>query len=158
MTRTQSNNQWSGGIAGHPAPKKLRVQKSAGKILASIIWDQGGVLLIDYLQKGQTISAEYYSYLPVQLKDIFKENLRGKLIKCVMFLHDIAPAYRALATLKKLAYLGFQCLGHPPYSTDLAPSDYHLSPGLKKTIESSPIFVRLGGHWCHEHVVGQTTF
>jgi hypothetical protein len=33
---------------------------------------------------------------------------------------------------KKLAYLGFQCLDHPPYSLDLAPSDYHLFPGLKK--------------------------
>jgi hypothetical protein len=24
---------------------------------------------------------------------------------------------------KKLAYLGFQCLDHPPYSLDVAPSD-----------------------------------
>ena len=40
----------------------------------------------------------------------------------------------------KLAYLGFQCLDHPPYSPDLAPSDYHLFPGLKKPIESSPFF------------------
>jgi histone-lysine N-methyltransferase SETMAR len=44
-------------------------------------------------------------------------------------------AYRALATQKELAYLGFQYLDHPPYSLDLAPSDYHLFPGLKKTIE-----------------------
>jgi hypothetical protein len=34
-----------------------------------------------------------------------------------------------------LAYLGFQCLDQPPYSPDLAPSDYHLFPGLKKKIE-----------------------
>ena len=43
-----------------------------------------------------------------------------------------APAHNALATQKKLAYLGFQCLDHTPYSLDLAPSDYHLFPGLKK--------------------------
>ena len=49
-----------------------------------------------------------------------------------MFLHDNAPAHQSLATQKKLAYLGFQCLDHPPYSPDLAPSDYHLFPGLKK--------------------------
>jgi len=49
-------------------------------------------------------------------------------------LHDNAPAHRALATQKKLAYLGFQCLDHPPYSPDLAPSDYHLFPGLKKQL------------------------
>jgi histone-lysine N-methyltransferase SETMAR len=40
-----------------------------------------------------------------------------------------------LATQKKLAYLGFQCLDHPPYSPDLAPSDYHLFPGLKKQLK-----------------------
>jgi hypothetical protein len=42
------------------------VQKSAGNVLASIIFgDQDGILLIDYLPKGQTINAEYYSYLLV---------------------------------------------------------------------------------------------
>ena len=45
----------------------------------------------------------------------------------------------------KLAYLGFQCLGHPPYSPDLIPSDYHLFPRPKKTIERSPFFVRRWG-------------
>jgi len=50
-------------------------------------------------------------------------------------LHDNAPSHRALATQKKLAYLGFQCLDHPNYSPDLAPSDYHLFPGLKKQLK-----------------------
>jgi hypothetical protein len=44
-----------------------------------------------------------------------------KVTKGVLFLHDNVPAHLALATQKKLAYLGFQCLDHPPYSTDLAP-------------------------------------
>jgi hypothetical protein len=42
---------------------------------------------------------------------------------------------QALATQEKLAYLGFQCLDHPPYSPDLDPSDYHLFPGLKKQLK-----------------------
>ena len=50
-------------------------------------------------------------------------------------MHDNAPAHRALATQKKLAYLGFQCLDHPSYSPNLAPSDYHLFPGLKKQLK-----------------------
>jgi len=71
VTRRQSNNQWSGGITAHTAyPKKFRVQNSAGKFLASIFWDRDGILLIDYLPKGQTINAEYYLSLLVQLKDI----------------------------------------------------------------------------------------
>jgi len=57
------------------------VQKSAGKVLASIFWDQDGILLIEYFQKGQTINAEYYSSLLVQLKGILKEKRRGKFTK-----------------------------------------------------------------------------
>jgi len=71
----------------------------------------------------------------VQLKDILKEKRRGKLNKGVLFLQDNAPAHRALSTQKKLIYLGFLCLDHPPYSPDLAPSDYHLFPGLKKQLK-----------------------
>ena len=50
-------------------------------------------------------------------------------------MHDNAPAQLALATQKKVAYLGFQCLDHPPYSPDLAPSEYHLFSGLKKQLK-----------------------
>jgi len=50
-------------------------------------------------------------------------------------MHDNAPAHRALATQKKLAYLRFHRLDHPPYSPDLAPSDYHLFPGLKNQLK-----------------------
>jgi histone-lysine N-methyltransferase SETMAR len=67
----------------------------------------------------------------MQLKDILKEKRRGKVTNLVLNLHDNAPAHRALATQKKLAYLDFQCLDHPPYYPDLAPSDYHLFSGLK---------------------------
>jgi len=93
--------------SGSPRPKKFRVQKTAGEVLASIFWDQDGILLIYYLPKGQTINAECYSSLLVQLKDILKEKRRGKIIKGVLFLHDNAPAHRALTTQRKLAYLGF---------------------------------------------------
>jgi len=94
----------------------------------------------------------------VQLKDILKEKRPGKVTKGVLYLDDNAPALRALATQKKLAYEGLQCLDHPPYSPDLAPSDYHMFPGLKKTIERSPYFVRSGGHCCRGDLVGRTTF
>jgi len=43
--------------SGSPCPKKFRVQKSAGKVLALIFWDQDNILLIDYLQKGQTVNS-----------------------------------------------------------------------------------------------------
>jgi len=69
------------------------VQKSAGKVLASIFWDKDGILPIDFLPNDQTINAEYYSSLLVQLKDILKEKSRGKVTKGVLFLHYSAPAH-----------------------------------------------------------------
>jgi hypothetical protein len=61
--------------SGSACPQKFRAQKSAGKVLASsIFWDQEGILHIDYLQKGQTMDAEYYPFLLVQLKVILKEK------------------------------------------------------------------------------------
>jgi len=50
-------------------------------------------------------------------------------------LHDNAAAHQAFATQKKLTYLGFQFLDDPLYSPDLAPSDYHLFPGLTKQLK-----------------------
>jgi len=120
----QQSMEWRHSVS--PRPRIFRVQKSAGKVLASIFWDQDGILLIDYLPKGQTINVEYYSSLLVQLKDILKEKRRGKFTKGVLFLHDNVPAHWTPAAQKKLAYLGFQCLDHPPYSPDLAPSACHL--------------------------------
>ena len=125
----QQSMEWR--HSGSHRPKKFRVQKSAGKFLASIFWNQDGILLIDYLPKGRTINAECYLSLLVQLKG----KGCGKFTKGVLFLHDNSPAHRALATQKKLAYLRFQFLDHPPYSPDLAPSGYHLFPGLKKQLK-----------------------
>ena len=59
---------------------------------------QDSILLIDYIPKGQTINAEYYSSMLVQLKDILKGKRRGKVVKVLLFLHDNVPAHRALAT------------------------------------------------------------
>ena len=121
--------------SGSPRPKKFGIPKSVGKFSPRFFWNKDGILPIDYLPKGQTIDAEYYSSLLVQLKDLFKEKRRVNVTKNVLFVHENAPAHRTLATQKKLAYLGFQCLDHPPYSPDLAPSDYHLFPGLKKQLK-----------------------
>ena len=143
--------------SGSTHPKKFRVEKSAGKVLALIFWDQDGILLIDYLPKGQTINSEYYSSLLVQLTGILKEKRRGKVTKWVLFLHDNVPAHRALATQKKLAYLGFLCLiTHPvlriwPRRTTTSSLDW-------KNNWKVAIFRPGGGHCCRGDLVRWTPF
>ena len=75
------------------------------------------------------------TYLCWLIEGHFERKSHRKVTKGFLFLHDNAPAHQALATQKKPAYLGFQCLHHPPYSPDLAPLDYHLFPELKKQLK-----------------------
>ena len=96
----QQSMEWRHSCLLLPAPKNSEC-KNPQKILASIFWDQDGILHIDYLPKGRTTNAEYYLSLLVQLKDILKEKrLHWKVINGVIFLKDNAPAHWALATQK----------------------------------------------------------
>ncbi len=47
-------------------------------------------------------------------------------------LHDNARAHSAVRTQEHLRHFGWTVLDHHPFSSDLAPSDYHLFPTLKK--------------------------
>ncbi|XP_076643528.1 histone-lysine N-methyltransferase SETMAR-like [Halictus rubicundus] len=53
---------------GESAPKKAKAVPSAGKVMATVFWDSGGVIFIDYLQKGKTITGAYYASLLDRLK------------------------------------------------------------------------------------------
>ena len=120
---------WHNGL---PRTKNFRVQKSARKVVASTFRYQDCIFLVDYLPKSQTLSTEYYLSLPMELKGILTEIFGSKFIKLVLYSHGNAPSDRALATQKKLTYLGFHCLDHPSYSPDLATFDYLLFARLKK--------------------------
>jgi histone-lysine N-methyltransferase SETMAR len=91
--------------------------------------------LVDGRISAKTI-AEQLGISRDRVGSIIQEDFdMRKVTKGVLFLHDSTPSHRALATQKKLVYLGFQCLDHPPYSPDLAPSDRHMFPGLKKQMK-----------------------
>ena len=107
---------------------------SAGKVMASIFWDAEGVLLVDYLEKGHTITGTYYVNLLHQLREKIKSLRRGKLARGVLFHQDNAPAHKSTVAMAAINECGFELLEHPPYSPDLAPSDYYLFPKLKKEL------------------------
>jgi Transposase. len=128
-TKNQSK-QWV--EAGGSAPKKAKTVKSAGKVMATVFWDAHGILLIDYLEKGSTIRGKYYRALLDQLIDAIKKKRPHLKKKKVLFLQDNAPVHTALDTMLKLREIHFELVDHPPFSPDLAPSDFFLFPNLKK--------------------------
>jgi histone-lysine N-methyltransferase SETMAR len=51
--------------------------------------------------------------------------------KKVIFHQDNAPAHKSVLAMGKLRDLHYELLENPPYSPDLAPSDFLLFPKLK---------------------------
>ena len=116
---------------GESAPKKAKTVLSAGKVMATIFWDAHGIILIHYLQKRKTITGEYYASLLDRFDGILKKKRPHLTKKKVLFHHDNAPAHTSAIATAKLFDLRYEILLHPPYSPDLAPSDYFLFSNMK---------------------------
>jgi len=54
-----------------------------------------------------------------------------------LLLHDNARPHTARATIDALETLKFEVLSHAPYSPDLAPSDFHFFPHLKRDLKGT---------------------
>ena len=121
--------QWT--RSGFPPPLKFRAQASAGKVMATIFWDMKGVIHIDYMPRKTTINGQYYGELLERLRNSIQQKRRGMWKRGVLLLHDNAPSHRSDVAQAALCELGFDKLPHPPYSPDLAPSDYYLFRHLK---------------------------
>ena len=91
-------------------------------------WTVRGVVYYELLPPNTTVTASYYCS---QLESVKAglDNRRPKHGK-VRFLHDNGRPHTAIMTMTKLKELDWEVLPHPPYSPDLAPSDYHLFRSL----------------------------
>ena len=117
-----------------PTPKRARTRPSAGKILMTVFWDCQGVVLLDFLPHKRTITGDYYASLLHKLRDAIKAKRRGKLTKGILLQHDNAPVHKSRVAQAAVRACGFEQVNHPPYSPDLAPSDFYLFPHLKREL------------------------
>ena len=92
-----------------------------------ICWDWKGVLYDELLLENQTINSNKYCSQLDQLKVSLDEK-RPELLnrKHIIFHQDNARLHVSLMTRQKLLQLGWEVLIHPPYSPDIAPSNFHL--------------------------------
>lgn len=128
-TKEQSK-QWI--ASGEPAPKKAKAVLSANKVMATVFWDARGIIHIDYLQKGKTITGEYYANLLDHFNKVLMEKRPHLTKKKILFHQDNARVHTCAIAMAKFHELHYELLSHPPYSPDLAPCDYFLFPNLKK--------------------------
>ena len=104
--------------------KNLAGKKSTGNVMASVLWDAHGIIFIDYLEKGRTINGAYYAAILDWLVDEIRKKRPHLKKEQILFHDDNAPSHISNIAQSKKHELGFKSLPHPPYSPDLAPSDY----------------------------------
>ncbi|GFW16262.1 histone-lysine N-methyltransferase SETMAR [Trichonephila clavipes] len=111
-------------------------------VLLCLWWDRKGPVYYQLLKQGNTINADLYCNQLDKLNAAIKEK-RPALAsrKGLVFHHDNARPHTAMVTQQKLNALGWEVLGHPSYSPDIAPSDYYLFRFLQNYLTEKKIQV-----------------
>lgn len=113
-------------------PKKFKRTFSNRKCMATVFWDRKGVLLVEFMERGSTITAASYCATIQRLRRAIQNKRRGMLSSGIVLLHDNARPHTAAATTNLLQRLQWDVFDHPAYSPDLAPSDFHLFAHMKR--------------------------
>jgi transposase len=92
--------------------------------MASVFCDKKGVLMVEFMQQGTTLTSEVYCETLKKLRRAIQNKRRGMLISDLMLLHDNARphARTAARTRALLEHFNWELFDHPPYTSDLAPS------------------------------------
>ena len=61
--------------------------------MVSVFWDARGVILIDYLEKGRTITEAYYTALLDRLVDEIRKKRPHLKKKKILFHYDSPPSH-----------------------------------------------------------------
>jgi len=104
--------------------KKFKTTPSAGKVMIAVFWDIDGVILVEVMARGETINSDAYIRTLQKLKQRYRRVRPNRNPRDMFIQHDNARPHTNLRTQETNAKFGWTVLPHPPYSPDLAPSDF----------------------------------
>lgn len=118
----------SWGPPGHASVPIAKPNIHGKKLMLCIWWDQLGVIYFELLKPNETINGDRYRLQLMRLNRALKEKRSQyeERHEKVILLHDNARPHTAKVVQQYLETLRWEILPHPPYSPDIAPSDYHL--------------------------------
>jgi len=105
---------------------------STRKIMCTVFWDRQGVLLVEFLPQGTTINSAVYCETMKKLRHAIQNKRRGMLSAIILCFTKTLGRTLLLRLKTSSPHLGGKKWTTPPYSPDLAPSDFHLFLHLKK--------------------------
>ncbi|CAK9796605.1 Histone-lysine N-methyltransferase SETMAR [Anthophora quadrimaculata] len=143
VTYENNSRKRSWSNRGGPAQTIAKRGLTAKKVLLCVWWDWKGIIHYELLPSGQTLNSDLYCQQLTRLKQAIDQK-RPELAnrKGVVFHQDNARPHTSLTTRQKLRELGWEVLSHPPYSPDLAPSDYHLFKFLQNFLDGTKLASR----------------
>lgn len=103
------------------------------KQMVSVFWDFKGVIFFELLPSNTTVTADLYCAQLQKLRAALQKERPGR--GTVRLLIDNAKPHTAKITRETLEKMRWQVVPHPPYSPDLAPSDYHLFRSLQNHLK-----------------------
>ena len=132
---TQRKRQWlDRNQSPQPVPKQELHPK---KVMLSLWWDMRGLIHYELLEPNQTITAVKYCSQLDDLRTALSKKRPALLNrKGVVLHHDNARTHTTGATQNKIMSFNWEVLPHPPYSPDIAPSDYHLFRSLQNHLSN----------------------
>ncbi|CAF3015565.1 unnamed protein product [Rotaria sp. Silwood2] len=121
----QSNMAWCSEGASPPTVAKQN--QSDQKNMFVIFFRTTGPELIHMVESGNSISGTYYkeNYLESLFKNIRRQRPKSGL-HAIKLHHDNAKPHHTKDIKTFLQEVGVMVMPHPPYSPDLAPSDFWL--------------------------------
>ena len=112
-------------------PHTARPPLHPRKIMLCIWWTSRQVVHYELLPPGQTVTALLYSQQLERVQQALRQKEPALVNrKGVLFLQDNARPHVARVARDTIQRLRWETLCHPPYSPDLAPTDYHLFHSL----------------------------
>jgi len=109
-----------------PSKKKAKTVPSAAKVMVTAFWDAEGLILAEFLERGQIITAAHYVQTLHKLRRALRDKCPGRNI---ITLHDKARPHAVCLTLEAIAKMGWEVLPHPSYSPDLASPSFRICEG-----------------------------
>ena len=128
---TARGTRKSGNCPQNRRPASFGVEPRTVGLQCSVFWSLRGIIKVDFLDKGCSINSEYYSNL---LRDVRKSRRKSPGVP-LWLLQDNAPVHTSHLSMSTSDECGFEMVQHPPYSPDLAPSDFALFRHLKQQLK-----------------------
>ena len=92
--------------------------------MITVFWDADGMILVDVMARGETINSDAYITTIQKLKQRYRRRRSNRNIGDMSIYSDNVRPLKSLRTQAAIVKFGWNVLPHPPYSPDLALSDF----------------------------------